>query len=312
MAEYGIYPKEFTESSEFDMHGLTLPGTANDASDNGSVYKPGSYIHRLMKGVTIADSKSFTGFTPFITGRNILIVTKMPRFLEIVLPKQTELLRHLIQFYTKSVTGFQDLSLVTTDIDNGIEAAAIPIPTSVSGATKEINMEFGPEIKGLFISKMLKAWICGMVDTLTHTGTYLGAFDKEDGKNLRWENSNHTMEAIHIVTDPTKRIVESHALIVGMMPKSAPGSMLDSTQGQHDFVHPQVTFTAQVFTDLPAISKALKDIDILGYMRTARYNTVNMSHVIEGSKYFKGIQGEVSRINKSFDANTGLQDPTSA
>lgn len=297
---YGKYRDDFSwkgDMSDPKTIGLTMPGE-DDAN-----YKPGQYIHRLMKGITIADSKSISGFTPFITGRNIFIITKMPRFMEIVAPSETALFRHLTQFYTKSITGFQDMNLGMTTVDNGIEAAGIDIATTVSGDTKDVTIEYGPDTRGLFLNKYVRNWMCGIIDPYTDTGTYLGAFDIDE--SLEYDIANHTMEGINIIMDPTKRKIEAQTLMVAMHPKNAPGSMFDATQGQHDFIIPSIQYSCKVYPNLADIDEILKEIDILGYIRTARYNTISMKHVLDEKK--DSLKAEVSRVAGSFDANTGRQ-----
>lgn len=299
--KYGRYRESFGWEDDLKSNGLTLPGETDGAN-----YKAGSYIHRLMKGITLADSASIKGFTPFITGRNLFIVTKMPKFMEVVTPSTTALFRHLTQFYTKSITGFQDLQLGTTTIDNGIEAAGIDVATSISGATKDITIEYGPEVRGLFIHKYIRAWMSGIIDPLSNVGTYLGAFDLEEGKDLDWDIANHTMEGIQIVMDPTRRKIEGQALIVGMQPKNAPGNYLDTTQGQHDFITPQIQYSCTVYPNLADIDEILASIDILGYIKTARYNTVSMAHTLDKARQDE-ITGEVAKIKNSFNVTTGRQ-----
>lgn len=306
--KYGKYRDDYSwkgDISDTKQIGLTMPG-APSASGDATQYAPGTYIHRLMKGATMADSKSIMGYTPFITGRSVFIVTKMPRFMEIVAPSETALFRHLTQFYTKSITGFQDLNLGTTTIDNGVEGAGIDIATSMTGDTRDVTIEYGPDTRGLFINKYVRMWMCGIIDPLTDTGTYLDAFDDEKyGSALEWDIANHTMEGIQLILDPTKRKIEAQALITCMHPKNAPGAIFESTNGQHDFVIPSIQYSAKVYPNLVDIDEVLKEIDILGYIRTARYNTISMSHVLDDKK--ESLKGEISRIANSFNSTTGRQ-----
>ena len=297
--KYGRYPTDFGWKAPLKATSLLLPGE-NDA-DN---YKPGQYIHRMMKGVTIADSKSIAGFTPFITGRNIFLVTKMPKFLETVMAEETALFKHLTQFYTKGITGFQDLNLNMTTIENGSEAAGWDIATSISGDTRSVTIEYGPEMKGAFISTYVRYWMNGIIDSLSDTGTYLGAFDQDE--SLEWDVANHTMEGIQIILDPTRRKIESHVLIVGMHPTNASGQIFETTAGQHDLITPSIQYSAKCYPNLADISEVLAEIDVCGYIRTARFNTISMKHVLDDRK--ESVIKEVSRITESFDTDTGRQN----
>ena len=302
---YGLYGRTKSNwDDDLKTNGMTLTGLGKETiNSEPSAYNPGEGMHRLIKGIQLQDSKSKAGFTPFIGGRNLFVVTKMPRFMEIVSPETTALFRHLTQFYTKGLTGFQDLQLGVTTVDSGIEATGMDVATSISGATKDITLEYMPDVRGLFIVKYIETWMSGIIDPLSNVGTYLGAFDLDS--KLRWDEANHTMEGIQIITDVSRRVIEAQALIVGMKPKNAPRSYLDSTQGQNEYVIPQIQYSATVYPNLADIYDVLAEIDILGYIKTARYNTISMAHVLDARK--DALAKEASRNLNSFDTTGGYK-----
>ena len=228
------------------------------------------FTSKLFKNIVSADHMRFAGFTPFIGGRGFFIVTRMPRYMEIGFVQHSRVFKKLIQFYVKAITGFQDRSLTFTAIENGIEEAGVEVATSISGATKELAFQFGPDPKGLPISKYTKLWMEGIVDPRTHEAHYHGV-------DLPYEQINHTMEGIYFITDPSRKEIQAHAYICNMMPKLGPMSMMDFTQGQHDFYEPNISFSAQVFENNLTIGQFLNEAKVLDLFDTSRSYTFELN-----------------------------------
>lgn len=217
----------------------------------------GGFVGKLFKNIISADHKRFVGFTPFVTGRGFFLITRMPQFMQDLLPTETQIFKQLTQFYVKGITGFQDTSLVMTAIETGVENAAIEVATSISGSTKELTFEYGPEIQGQFITKYIRLWSYGIIDPNTHDAHYNGAATV-------YEQANHVMEGIYFVTDPSRKIIEGHALVLNMMPKTAPlGGLFDHTWGEHNFFNPSIPYSCQVFENNYTVGQYLLAIDPL-------------------------------------------------
>ena len=227
---------------------------------------------KLFKNIVRADKASFKNMTPFITGRGYFVVIYMPEFMKLVFANQTELMQRLTQFYVKGISGFQDLALNTITIENGIEAAGIEIPAGTTGFTKELTFQYGPELKGQFITKYMTNWLNGMSDPNTKEAHYHGA------EGLEFGQENHTMAGIYFETDPQKKYIEYTALCLNMMPKNAPGSGLkDFNQGDNQFVEPAITYSVQVFENNVSVYQALMAANILGYFATDKTAEINFN-----------------------------------
>ena len=241
---------------------LASPGITNSSQNTTN-----GFTAKLFKNIVSADHKRFVGFTPFVTGRGFFLITKMPLFLEELCPTETKIFKQLTQFYVKGVSGFVDATLVTTPVESGIENAAVEIVTSISGSTKELVFEYGPEIQGQFITKYLRLWCYGLIDPNTHDAHYHGAVygtGTNTGKRIKYAQENHVMEGIYFVTDPQRTIIEGWALVLNMMPKTAPlAGLFDHTWGEHNFFNPSIPYTCQVFENNFTVGQYLLALDPL-------------------------------------------------
>lgn len=207
-----------------------------------------AFTNKLFKGVFGSQFGRFDNMTPFITGRSIFIPMRMPAFMsDAGFGEQTAIFKKLCMFYVKSITGFSDRQVGTVEIDTGIENTKTELPSSQTAATRELTFQFGPELSGQFISKYIRLWIDGVIDPLTHDATYHGA------ENTVYKQTNHTMEGLYIVLDPTRTKVQFHSYLSNMFPKSAPGSLNDSTVGEHNMFDPSIPFTVTSYENIPAI-----------------------------------------------------------
>lgn len=251
---------------------LAGPGISNN-TNNDSVK---GFTSKLFKNIVSADHKRFVGFTPFVTGRGFFLITKMPYFLEQLCESETKIFKQLTQFYVKGISGFVDATLVTTPIETGIENAAVEIVTSISGSTKELVFEYGPEIQGQFITKYLRLWCYGLIDPNTHDAHYHGA-KEADGKRIKYAQENHIMEGIYFVTDPQRTAIEGWALVLNMIPKIAPlTGLFDHSWGEHNFFNPSIPYTCQVFENNVTVGQYLLAIDPLKsfFKADSTYDTV--------------------------------------
>jgi hypothetical protein len=205
-----------------------------------------AFTNHMFKGVFGNQFGRFDNMTPFITGRSIFIPMRMAAYMDDKLKVPTNIFKKLCMFYVKSITGFSDRQVGTVEIDTGIENTKTELPSSQTAATRELTFQFGPELTGQFISKYVRLWIDGVIDPLTHDATY-------HGSALDYKQTNHTMEGLYIVLDPTRTKVQFHAYLSNMFPKSAPGSLNDSTVGEHNMFDPSIPFTVTSYENIPAI-----------------------------------------------------------
>lgn len=227
--------------ANFDGGLTTTSGQLTIETDN-------AFKNKMFRGVFGNQAGRFDNLTPYITGRTIFIPTRMPKFMEdkSVYQTQTAIFKKLLMYYVKAITGFSDRQVGTVEIDTGIENTKTELPSSQTAATRELSFQFGPELTGQFISKYTRLWIDGVIDPLTHDATY-------HGSTLTYQQTNHTMEGLYIVLDPTRKKVQFHAYLSNMFPKSAPGSLNDGTVGDHNIFEPQIPFTVTAFENIPAV-----------------------------------------------------------
>lgn len=221
--------------------GLTAPSYQITDKDR-------AFQNKMFRGVFGNQFGRFDNLTPYITGRTIFIPLRMPVYMgdEKTYPTQTAIFKKLLMYYVKAITGFSDRQVGTVEIDTGIENTKTELPSSQTAATRELSFQFGPELTGQFISKYVRLWIDGVIDPLTHDATYHGA-------TTTYAQTNHTMEGLYIVLDPTRKKVQFHAYLVNMFPKSAPGSLNDGTVGDHNIFDPQIPFTVTAYENIPAV-----------------------------------------------------------
>lgn len=213
--------------------------------------------------------------TQFISGRHFLIPLDMAKFMEMVLPEETEEFKALLVSYCIGVDGFSDISLSTTEVNSGNEHQSAEISTGITGMTKEITVSFPAELRGQFIRKYIEFWLKGIYDPYTNRATYLGAID--DGR-LRYTEGNQTMSALFFTTDPSWTEIESSAYLTNMSPKSAQVSLNNTRRGEHNIQEVQIPFKVQYSDGNIFIHDACKS-----YLKRIVANTSDFhTHKFEG------------------------------
>ncbi|MGL6132386.1 MAG: hypothetical protein ACRCZ9_12310 [Fusobacteriaceae bacterium] len=213
--------------------------------------------------------------TQFISGRHFLIPLDMAKFMELVLPKETDEFKALMVSYCVGVDGFSDLSLSTTEVNSGNEHQSAEISTGITGMTKEITLNFPAELRGQFLRKYVEFWLKGIYDPMTNRATYLGAID--DGR-LRYTEGNQTMSALFFTVDPSWTEIESCAYLTNMSPKSAMVSINNSRRGEHSIKEVSIPFKVQYSDGNIFIHEACK-----AYLKRIVANTSDYhTHKFEG------------------------------
>ena len=262
----------------------------------------GTYGKRLLKDVLLADHKNFVGFTPHTSGRFFIFVTKMPSVMELLFPSETKVFKKLLQYYTKGVTGFTDRTMNAEPFDTGNELSNMDIPVGTTGETKELTLEFGPELRGLPISKYISAWFRCIMDASAQAGTYFGLVYPPSGKGtdtlenrnalltggvaingslesdiqwadktnrvLEYELANHTLSFIYFITNQARSRIEKVAFITAGYPKTEPiQALMDATWGQNQFVMPSLQLGCQVHMDNASARKVLEKANVISAIR---------------------------------------------
>lgn len=262
----------------------------------------GTYGKRLLKDVLLADHKNFVGFTPHTSGRFFIFVTKMPSIMEFLFPEETKVFKKLLQYYTKGVTGFTDRTMNTEAFDTGNELSNMDMPVGVTGETKELTLEFGPELRGLPISKFISAWFKCIMDASAQAGTYFGMVypPTETGddtianrnvlltagttanstlkSDIQWadaakcvfeyELANHTLSFIYFITNQARSTIEKVAFVTAGYPKTEPiQALMDATWGQNQFVVPSLQLGCQVHMDNASARNVLAGANVITAIR---------------------------------------------
>lgn len=191
------------------------------------------------------------------TGFGRIFILHMPRFVQYLLPEETKKFRHLIQFANTGIDGIQGYTVDFTSATVGYVGNTVELPINVKDDTSSITIKIY-ETQGSLIRTYLDFWITGTIDPFTGLSHYHGARDISSGatadgetgdlrKTMYLSQSNHTMEALYVATDPTGEIPEYVCLLTNMFPKGSDHSHFVYESGSHDLVQLSVEFTASKY-----------------------------------------------------------------
>lgn len=196
--------------------------------------------YSLFLGGLNATHQSLQQYDPLKTGYSRIFFTKMPVFMESILPYATKRIRHLMEYGFTRIDGISNTTLDTEQITGGYAGRSFDIGTVAKDETQSITLSLY-EFSGSPVREYLDMWITGIADPYTGLGTYHGATES-DGTLIPYSQCNHVAEAFYIVTDPTGRDVEYCCLLTNMFPTTSKADHFNYESGTHSIVQTDIEF----------------------------------------------------------------------
>ena len=233
------------------------------------------------------------------TGYGRIFILQMPKFVQYLLPNETAKFRHLLQFANTGIDGIQGYTVDFTSVTVGYVGNTVELPINVKDDTSAITIKIY-ETQGSLIRTYLDFWITGVIDPFTGLSHYHGAREVLGGANgstdkrssMYLSQSNQTMEALYVATDPTGEKPEYVCLLTNMFPKSSDHSHFVYEAGSHDLVQLSVEFTASKYMS--------SQINYIGIQALSRYNILrNYLNMYSGynTASIKNVLGDVTINN---------------
>lgn len=186
------------------------------------------------------------------TGYVRVFVLQMPIFVEKLLPDESKMFKHLIEFGNVGIDGIQGFSVETTQATGGYAGTSVELPTGSKDDTNSVTIKLY-ETQGSLVRSYIDFWITGTFDPYTGLSHYHGQRElaKTSGSNvgtaLPLSQANHTMEALVVAMDPTGEEAEYSCLLTNMFPKSSNHDHFNFEPGSHDLVQISLEFTCNKY-----------------------------------------------------------------
>ena len=209
----------------------------------------------FLTGIDVS-LKNIDQFDPFRKGFARLFILRLPRFMELMDSAASRRFKHLLEFGFTGINGISNPTLETEQIQGGYTGGSFEIPSIAKDNTNEITIQLY-EFSGLPIREYVDTWITGISDKLVGIGHYHGMI----GDDCEYKASNHIMEAVYVVTDPTGRPdkIEYAALLSNMMPKQVPIDHVNYSSGDHGAAQVDLQFTCNKY-ESPQINEIAKTL----------------------------------------------------
>jgi len=228
------------------------------------------------------DEKEFTKYAYWISGPNAkrnalaqydlqrtgygrLFITQMPAFVQTLLPDETKMFKHMLEFGNVGIDGIQGFSVETTQATGGYAGASIEMPTGTKDDTTSITVKVYETIESM-VRSYVDFWITGTFDPYTGLNHYHGAREvsivgEATAKSMYFSQVNHTMEAFYIATDPTGEVPIYSCLLTNMFPKQSDHSHFNFDPGSHELVQVSIEFTVNKYmgSDINYLGKVILD-----------------------------------------------------
>ena len=185
--------------------------------------------YTLMKGVT--DFSNLKQFDVFESGYSFLTVVSVPRFMDILGSKDTNVrnmqdgLTHIMEGEFRGLSGIPDITADPGTISNGINELnminKVNMDTSI-----QVEMTFW-ERSGSLITKYLDYYLTGIKDPYTQAKTYHGLI-ANGILDPGYENEVFTL--LYYVTDSTMLELERAYLLANAQLTTATSSMYDANR----------------------------------------------------------------------------------
>lgn len=209
------------------------------------------------KGFTelvLFDKRTFQMLQPFISGRYIFVVGEMPRCMEMLYPKETSYMKVLMSTCTYSIQGFADETMEVDTVNAATDQNTADYVTKLVGATRQIDIQFMTEYTSLVITNYITTWMHLIYSPGSTASSYPHL------TYLEYNEGNHSMTAVYVITNPSYQTVEIGAVFYGGVPLgNAQSTPLNATQGTHDFFQISIPFKVHTYTTaLPNVYEICK------------------------------------------------------
>lgn len=242
--------------------------------------------YSLFLGGLNVTRESLKQYDPLKTGYNRIFFIKMPVFMQELLPEQTKIVRHILEYGFTSISGINGTTLNFEQMTGGYAGKSFDVASTSTDDTNEININCY-EFSGSPVREYMDMWITGISDPFTGYGTYHGKISN----SLPYSQANHTAEAIYVATDPTGNSngIEYACLLSNMMPKSVKKDQFNYESGQHNIVTMETAFSCVKY-ESPQINDIAKRLmnkftvlrDYLGFDSNITADDINNK-----AKYFQ-------------------------
>ena len=222
----------------------------------------------LMRGVP--DFSNLAQFNYFESGYSFLIVTEIPKYLE-ELAKQNEdyqkmidTYKHVLEYEFKGLDGFEDMSVDTGTITNGISELNVITKVNWQSAS-QFQLRY-QEKSGSLLTKVNELFLRGIKDPRTQVKTYNGLLRSQNGGTPVMAEAGYeyeTFKFLYFVTDNTLLNIEKAFYIVSAQPTSAELSIYNSEKGQIEFKEVGMTFNGFPITGQAVTAKAREFLDFI-------------------------------------------------
>lgn len=221
--------------------------------------------YTLYRGVT--DFSELQQFNMFEGGYSFLHVLDIPKFLKKLAEDQNsgyksliETYRHYLEYAFKGLSGFEDITADTGEVNNGVSNLQLINKVNMQSAS-QFSMTY-TEQHGLLLAKVHELFLRGVKDPKTGVKRYHGLLNK--GGSMEGQNGfeQEVFTFLYYVCDNTCLNIEKAYLIVAAQPTTAAlGDVSNSERGQFDWkevtvqfngiplVGPAITAKAQQFLD---------------------------------------------------------------
>lgn len=216
--------------------------------------------YSLFLGGLNVTNQALNQYDPLKTGYARIFFTKMPVFMEKIMPVETKNFKHLMEYGFVGVDGIQNVTLDFEQVTGGYVGRQFDVATTAKDETNSITIKLY-DFAGSPVREYCDMWISGISDYYTGIGHYHGAMDLDS--SIKYTQSNHTAEAFYIQTDPTGRsdAIEYACLLCNMMPKGVKKDHFNYEAGTHSIVQTDIEYTAVKYESpqVNEIAKALLD-----------------------------------------------------
>ena len=194
----------------------------------------------LFMGGLDVSVKNIDQFDPLRTGYSRIFILRLPRFMELFDAELSKRFKHLFEFGFTRIQGVSDTTLDTEDVSGGYTGNKFQVPSIAKSEDNGVTVSLY-EFSGSPIRQFVDTWMTGISDPLTGHAHYHGVMSED----CQFKASNHVMECIYVVTDPTGHEdgIEYACMFSNMMPKSVKKSHFDYDSGAHPAVTVDLEFT---------------------------------------------------------------------
>ena len=224
--------------------------------------------YTLFRGVT--DFSQLHQFNNFEGGYSFLHVLKIPKFLDELKSqnKDYETLinsyRHYLEYAFKGLSGFEDITTDTAELNNGVSTMQIINKVNMQSASS-FSMNYN-EQHGLLLAKVHELYLRGIKDPKTGVKTYNGLIKGPEGSDVGMQAGyeNEVFTFLYYVCDNTCRNIEKAYLIVSAQPTTAAlGDVSNSERGQFEWKEVSVQFNGVPLVGPGITKKAQQFLDYI-------------------------------------------------